>query len=118
MKSPFLTLPMALLVLAILAGCSRGPQLTVINSSAVPVRNIVVFGSGFFDHLGDLPAGGQMTTGLKPSGESSLRLEFDAGGKHYASPPEGYFENIPIFKITATIAPNFTIKVDVNAKTY
>jgi hypothetical protein len=115
---PTLTLLTALLCFAALTGCGRQPQLTVVNQSSVPVTNLVVSGSGFSVHLGTLAPGAQARLGVSPSGESSLRFEFDAGGKHYSAAPDCYFENSPLYRVTATVGPDFTVKVDVRIEKY
>jgi hypothetical protein len=108
----------ALLCLAALTGCSRQPQLTVVNQSSAPLTNLVVSGSGFSVRLGTLAPGGQTRVGVSPSGDSGLRLEFDAGGEHYAVAPDCYFENSPLYRVTAIVGPDFTVKVDVHTKKY
>jgi len=108
----------ALLCLAALAGCSRQSQLVVVNQSSASLTNLVVSGSGFSVRLGTLTPGEQTRAGVSPSGESSLRFEFDAGGRHFSSAPDCYFENSPLYRVTATIGPDFSVKVDVSTKNY
>ena len=108
----------ALLCIAALAGCSRQPQLTVVNHASAPLTNLVVSGSGFSVPLGTLATNGQVSVGVTPSGESSLRTEFDASGKHYSSAPSCYFENSPLYRVTAIVAADYSVKVDVSTKTY
>jgi len=113
-----LTLLIVLLCLAALAGCARQPQLTVVNQSSAPLTNLVVSGSGFSVNLGTLAPGEQTRIGVSPSGDSGLRFEFDAGGKHHSSAPDCYFESSPLYRVTATIGPDFTVKVDVRIEKY
>lgn len=106
---------LALLLLSILAlfvGCSRAPKLTVTNRSAVELTNVVATGTGFTQAIGSIPPGGQRSVSLNPSGETGIRLDFDANGKHFSSTPQGYFENSSGYKITATVAPDFTVTVE------
>jgi len=107
-----------LLCLTALAGCARQPQLTVVNQSSTPLTNLVVSGSGFSASVGTLAPGAQTRFGVNPSGESSLRFEFDASGKHHSVAPDCYFENSPLYRVTATIGPDFTVKVDVRIEKY
>lgn len=107
-----------LLSLAALTGCARQPQLTVVNQSSAPLTNLVVSGLGFSARLGTLAPGEQTRLGVSPSGDSSLRFEFDAGGKHHSVAPDCYFENSPLYRVTATIGPDFTVKVDVRIEKY
>lgn len=98
--------------LALFAGCSRAPQLTVINRSTVELTNVVATGTGFTQAIGSIPAGGQRSASISPRGESGLQLDFDANGKHFTSAPQGYFENNSSYKVTATVAPDFSVTVD------
>lgn len=108
----------AVLCLAALTGCARQPQLTVVNQSSTTLTDLVVSGSGFSTRLGALAPGEQRRLGVSPSGESSLRFEFDASGKHHSVAPDCYFENSPLYRVTATIGPDFTVKVDVRIEKY
>ena len=65
-----------------------------------------------------LACGAQTRVGVSPSDESSLRLEFDAEGRHFTATPDGYFENSPHCRITATVASGYSVNVDVSIKTY
>ena len=108
----------ALLCFAALTGCSRQPQLTVANQSSTPLTNLVVSGSGFSVTLGTLAPGAQTRIGVSPSGDSGLRFEFDAAGKHHSSAPDCYFESSPLYWVTATVAPDYSVKVNVSTKPY
>jgi len=108
----------ALLCLAALTGCARQPQLTVVNQSSMPLTNLVVSGSGFSARLNTLAPGAQTRIGVSPSGDSGLRFEFDANGKHHSSAPDCYFENSPLYRVTATFDPDSTVKVDVRIEKY
>jgi hypothetical protein len=99
-----------LLLAILLAGCSRGINLTVVNASGVELTKVVASGSDFSVAVGKLGAGEKRRVGLPPRGGTSLSLAFDANGKSFSSPPDGYFETG--FKVTATVAPDFTVKVE------
>jgi hypothetical protein len=92
-------------------GCKRGAKLTVINDSEATLNNVVASGEGFTEFLGSIPHGDQRHATIQPAGESSLKLEFDADGKHFSSEPSGYFEASGHYKVTATISPDFTVTV-------
>jgi hypothetical protein len=66
-----------------LGGCTRSPNLNVINRSAVELTNVVATGSGFTQLIGSIPAGQQQSISVSLRGESDLKLEFDANGKHF-----------------------------------
>jgi len=101
-----------------LSGCSRKPQLTVSNHSSRSLTNVIVSGSGFSQALGTIAPPGKASVRVTPSGDSSLRLEFDAGGKHFTTAPDCYFKNSSNYRVNATVAPDFTVKVDVRIDKY
>ena len=37
---------------------------------------------------------------------------------HFSLAPDCYFENSPYYRVTATVAPDYSVKVDVSTKTY
>lgn len=97
-----------------LSGCSRGANLNVINRSNAKLTNVVATGSGFTQSIGSIPAGEQRSISFSMSGESALKLDFDANGKHHGSAPQGYFEDSSSTKVTAIVSPNFAVTVDTN----
>ena len=103
-----------LLVLAVVcslfAGCSRPPQLTVINKSSSTLSNIVASGSGFSRPLSALAPGAQQQLTVSPRGESGLKLAVDAAGRHYEPQEQGYFEGG--YNVSATVAPDFTVSIE------
>jgi hypothetical protein len=103
-----------LLAATLLVGCSRHTKLTVVNASGVELTKVVASGSDFSVSVGTLATGQERRLKLPPRGGSSLSLAFDANGKSFSSPPDGYFETG--FTVTATVAPDFTVKVEGNVK--
>jgi hypothetical protein len=61
--------------------------------------------------IGSIPAGQQRSVPISLRGESDLKLDFDAKGKHFKSGPQGYFEGSSNTKVTATVSPDFTVTV-------
>jgi hypothetical protein len=98
--------------LTLIVGCSRSVQLTVVNRSTSALNNVVVSGSGFSQSVGTIPAGEQRQISVQPSGESGVRLVFDANGKHVSAPTTGYFEANSAYKVTATVTPDLQVTVD------
>jgi hypothetical protein len=96
-----------------LSGCTRGANLNVVNRSTVELTNVVATGSGFTQSIGSIPAGQQHSVSISPRSESGLKLDFDANGRRFTSGPQGYFEGGSSAKVTATVAPDFTVTVDV-----
>ena len=106
-----LTLTFLLCMLFSAIACKRGAKLTVINDSKAKLDNVVASGSGFTQSLGSIPPEGKRHATIQPTGESSLKLEFDADGNHFSSEPSGYFEANGHYKITATVEPDFSVTV-------
>ena len=104
----------------VLPGCTQVAQLTVINRTELTVvnhstaelTNVVSTGSGFTQAFRSIPPGEQRSVSVNPRGESSLQLAFDAGGKHFSAPSQGYFESSPGYKVTAIVSPTFSVTVD------
>jgi hypothetical protein len=107
-----LIIPACFFAAVLLSGCTRGAQLNIVNSSTAELTNVVATGDGFTQTIGSIPAGEQHSVSVRPPGESDLKLDFDANGKHFTSAPQGYFENSSSYKVTATISPDFTVTVD------
>ena len=99
-----------LLLATFFAGCTRGTNLTVVNTSAIELTKVVASGSDFSVSIGTLAAGQERRIKLPPKGGSALSLAFDANGKSFSSLPDGYFETG--FKVKATVAPDFSVKVE------
>lgn len=104
--------------IATLSGCSRHPQLTLVNTASVPATDLVVSGSGFSVKFDRLSPGESKRVSVSLSDESGLQVEFDANGKHYSAKPECYFEDAPNYRVTATIEPGLSVKVDVALKAF
>jgi hypothetical protein len=115
-----MNLPQRLTILAgffavtILSGCTRGGNLNVVNLSATELTNVVATGSGFTQSIGSIPAGQQRQVSVNVPGESALKLDFDANGKHFKSDRQSYFEGGYNLKVMAIVAPDFTVKVETN----
>ena len=117
MKQKFTLLPMRLsrivllVALAAAAGCSRAPVITVQNQSSQTLSNVVVSGSGFTNRIESIAAGGKHRLTVRPSGDSGLRLVFDAGTQHVDSGSQGYFEAGGGYRVTATVDTNLGIAI-------
>lgn len=107
---------MSLLIVLGLPGCSRHPQVTVRNQSGVTITNVVISGAGFSEKLGDIVAGGSAKAAVRPTSDSGLRVAFDANGKRLHPPEDGYLEASPHYRVTATVAPDFSVKVESSIK--
>ena len=107
---------LSLLLLSGVPGCSRHPQVTVRNNSGVTITNVVISGQGFSEKLRDIVPGGSERAALRPTADSGLRLAFDANGTRHSPPENGYLEASPHYRVTATVAPDFSVKVESSIK--
>ena len=109
-----LTIVAGLFAVATLSGCSRGTNLHIINKSNVELTKVIATGSGFKESIAAIPAGEERSIYVKIGGESALKLDFDANGKHHTSGSQGYFEGGKAVdtKVTATVSPDFAVTVD------
>jgi hypothetical protein len=115
MNSPQrLTILASFFAVAMLSGCTRGTNLHIVNKSTFELTKVVATGSGFTELIASIPAGEQRSVYLDLGGESSVKLDFDANGKHHTSGPKGYFEGGKVVdtKVTATVYPDCTVTVD------
>ncbi len=101
----------------VLAGCSRAPVVTITNHSTVTLSNVVVSGSGFSERIGSIAAGAEHRLTVHPSGESGLRVEFDAAGQHIDGGQQGYFESGG-YRVTATVSTNLSVSVSSDLGSY
>jgi hypothetical protein len=104
--------PWYLLPLLLTVSCSRHPQVTVVNASADLLANLVVSGSGFSEPIGSLAPGAQTTVEVRPSSDTGLSLTFDAKGTTHAPPADGYLEASGLYRVKATVRPDFSVKVE------
>ncbi|HOB99250.1 MAG TPA: hypothetical protein PKM43_10950 [Verrucomicrobiota bacterium] len=100
-----------LAVIAAAAGCSRAPVITIQNQSSQTLSNVVVSGSGFTNRIESIAAGGECRLAVRPSGDSGLRLVFDAGTQHVDSGSQGYFEAGGGYRVTATVDTNLGVSI-------
>lgn len=107
---------LALLLSLGMAGCSRHPEVTVTNNAGVTLMNVVISGAGFSQRLGDMNPDDSARATVRPTADSGLRVTFDANGKHHNPPEDGYLEASPHYRVTATVAPDFSVKVESNIK--
>ena len=101
-----------IITFSLLGGCSESTPVSVENRSGVLLQSVVVAGSGFKQHLGDLPPGATVQTQISPSGESGLSVSFRASGKEVALPPSGYFEGGGEYAVNVVVTPELRASVD------
>ena len=106
-----ISITIILAALAATAGCSRAPVITVKNQSSLTLSNVVVSGSGFTNRIELIRPGAEHRLTVHPSGESGLRLVFDAGTHHIDSGSQGYFEAGGGYRVTATVGTNLGVSI-------
>jgi hypothetical protein len=99
----------------LLGGCVAGVDTTVENRSAVELRNVVVSGKGFSESVGTIAARGREHLSVRPSGESSVRIAFDANGQRYSS-ESGTIANESSYRALITIDADLDVTIDTNPK--
>ncbi|MCP9849815.1 hypothetical protein [Cyanobium sp. Morenito 9A2] len=107
-----------LALLLLLASCSSGPKLVVVNRSAATLDDVVVSGVGFERPIGALKGSEQRTLEVHPRGESGVRLRFKAAGRTIDSGELGYIENNPSYRVVASVEPSLEVKVESSLGNY
>jgi hypothetical protein len=95
----------------LLLSCSQGAQIVVINQADVPLREVVVSGSGFSQEVGTIQPNTQLRLWVQPRGESGLQVRFNARGKAVSFGPYGYFEGGGGYIVRVTISPTLAVSV-------
>lgn len=111
LEATLITGLLAVGTLAFSTGCSRAPVVTIKNQSSVMISNVVVSGTGFTNRVDRIAAGGEHRLTVRPSGESGVRLVFDAGTQQIDSGSQGYFEARGGYRVTATVDSNLNVTV-------
>jgi hypothetical protein len=100
---------LALLVLVAAAGCSNGPKITVANHSDHMLQNVTVSGSGFTATIAEVTPGSTESIVVHPHGESSVRITFEADGKHIDSGDCCYFEDNSLYTIAVSVSHDLEV---------
>ena len=96
---------------SVLAGCSRGTPITVINQSDVALEHVVLAGSGFSEQIGSVQPNAELRVIVRPDGESGLQIRFNARGKAVSFGPDGYFEAGGGYFVTVTVSSSLGVSV-------
>ena len=98
-------------VLSGLVGCSGSPEVELRNDSPQTVSNLVVSGTGFTERIGTMRAGEGRRFVVRPTSESGVRIEFEAGGRTVDSGSQGYVEPRGGYRIRAVIGTDLGVQV-------
>jgi hypothetical protein len=93
-----------------MVGCSGKPAFDVTNSSSQRLTNIVISGAGFKQRIESLAAGGKASFAVRPTGDTSLSVSFDANEKRIDAPDQGLaFKGS--FRVAIQIKADLTVSV-------
>jgi len=107
-----------LMAIVTLTGCSRAPVVTITNRSTNALANVVVSGSGFSNRVTTIAAGGESSLTVRPTGESGLRIAFDAGNQHIDVDDLAYIERRGGYRVTVTVQPDLKVVASERVRGY
>ncbi len=81
---------MALLLLAVTAGCSTKTTVTVANESNVTISNVTVTATGFKESIAALPVGETRSYEFELQGDSGVKVTYETGGRKIDTGSQGY----------------------------
>jgi len=99
----------SLVTVTSLVGCSQAPTITVVNKSPITISNVTVTGSGFSERINRLGVGEEHRLRVRPTGESGVRVAFDAGAIHVDSGEQDYIEPAGGYQVTVTVDTNLGV---------
>ncbi|MFM7817124.1 MAG: hypothetical protein ACKPGI_09165 [Verrucomicrobiota bacterium] len=105
-------------VLPGLVGCSGSPEVELRNDASQTVSNLVVSGTGFTGRIGTVRAGEGRRFVVRPTGESGVRIDFEAGGRRVDSGSQGYIEPRGGSRIRAVIGTNLDVRISDSPSRY
>ncbi|MFM7213350.1 MAG: hypothetical protein ACKO3H_00555 [Verrucomicrobiota bacterium] len=105
-------------VLPGLVGCSGSPEVELRNDASQTVSNLVVSGTGFTERIGTVRAGEGRRFVVRPTGESGVRIDFEAGGRRVDSGSQGYIEPRGGSRIRAVIGTNLDVRISDSPSRY
>ena len=85
------------------------PIITLENRSNAIITNVVLSGSGFSSWLGEITADSKRQVSVYPKGESSVRVAFDAAGRHFEKDNLGYIESAGRYRVNLAVEADFKI---------
>jgi len=88
------------------------------NDAPQTVSNLVVSGTGFTERIGTVRAGEGRRFVVRPTGESGVRIEFEAGGRRVDSGSQGYIEPRGGSRIRAVIGTNLDVRISDSPSRY
>ena len=118
MNPRYFALFLIVAAVALLAGCSRAPVLTLANRSKLTLSNVVVSGSGFSNRIDSVASGTECSLTIHPRGKSGVNVAFDAAGQHIDSGEQGYFEDNGSYRVRAVVSTNLSVSVRSDLRSY
>jgi hypothetical protein len=93
-----------------MAGCSGKPEFGITNRSSRRLTNIVISGIGFSERINSLASGVEADFTAQPTGDSRLRVSFDAEDKRIEAIPQAYVSK-GSFRVAILIGADLTVSV-------
>jgi len=106
------------IIAILLAGCSSGVPVSVSNQSSIPLKDVVLSGSGFTTSIGTVAPGASVATYIQPRGESAIAIAFTANTQRVVLPEQGYIEGSGNYSATVTVERDLTATVTVQLGWY
>ena len=99
-----------------LGACSQSTPVSITNRSGKELQSVAISGSGFESTLGSIAPGTTVTTQVRPSGESGLKLSFRSGKHAISLPAQGYFEGGGNYAVRAVVAQDLSVSVNASLR--
>lgn len=96
---------------AALLGVWDSPLVRVNNHSTTELRNVVLSGRGFTETLERLGPGESREVTVRPRGESSVDIAFDAAGRRVHVKGDTYIEAAGGYRVEMDVAPDLSVRV-------
>ena len=98
-----------------MGGCSGKPEFGVTNRSLRKLTNIVISGPGFNERIDSLASGEKASFTARPTGDSRVRVSFNADGKRIDAIEQGFVSK-GSYHVGILIKADLTISVAVELR--
>jgi hypothetical protein len=86
------------------------PQVIIVNESNNALTEITLTGTGFQSAIDSIPQKTTIIETIKPTGESGLKISFNANSQTYSKDGDCYLEPRGGYKVKITIDPELNIE--------
>jgi hypothetical protein len=88
------------------------PEVRIINRSNADLRDFTLEGRGFHESIDVIPSNSKAAIEVKPAGESSLKIEFNANSRHFMDDDLAYIEPRGGYWVKLTVLEDFSVDAD------